>query len=54
MTKTLQDLRFGRRTRLKTPAFSGAMAVPALGIGTHAPVFIVVDAVLLRPVARHG
>jgi predicted permease len=52
MTKTLQDLRFGLRALLKTPAFAAvAVAVLALGIGANTAMFTVVNALLIRPLA---
>src|SRR5262245_59793158 len=52
MLKTLQDLRFGLRTLLKTPAFTAtAVAVHALGIGANTAMFTVVNTFLIRPLA---
>ena len=52
MRKTLQDVRFGVRTLLKTPGFSVvAIAVLALGIGANTAMFTLVNALLIRPLA---
>src|SRR5262249_5593216 len=52
MLKTLQDLRFGLRTLLKTPAFTAtAVGVVALGIGANAAMVTVVNTLLIRPLA---
>ncbi len=45
-----QDIRFGLRRLLRTPAFTlGALALLAVGLGANIAVFSIVDRLLLRP-----
>src|SRR5579862_240596 len=46
----IQDLRYGARTLLRTPAFTAlAVLIVALGVGANSAVFSVVDRALLAP-----
>jgi putative ABC transport system permease protein len=50
MAGVREDIKFGFRTLLKSPAFSAAaIVVLALGIGANTAIFSVIYAVLIKP-----
>jgi putative ABC transport system permease protein len=51
MSILLQDLKYGIRLLVKTPAFTVTAAL-ALGIGANTTIFALVNAVLLLPARR--
>jgi len=50
MSTIIQDVRYGARMLLKTPALSAIVILAlALGIGANTAIFSVINGVLLRP-----